>query len=192
VLVFFAVAAVVAGLVDRLARRTLQVARAQAEAEALARLAGGTVLGGVNALPELVDELRRTFDLEGVAILTPADDGGWKVAAAAGSGVPARPEDAPFSAELDEGAVLVLSDSGLSGEDTRLLAAFVAQLRQAQERLRLEADAAAAVELAEANSLRGALLAAVSHDLRTPLSSIKAASTPSRTASPSWCRTSST
>ena len=188
VLVFFAVAAVVAGLVDRLARRTLQVARAQAEAEALARLAGGTVLGGVNALPELVDELRRTFDLEGVAILTPADDGGWKVAAAAGSGVPARPEDAPFSAELDEGAVLVLSDSGLSGEDTRLLAAFVAQLRQAQERLRLEADAAAAVELAEANSLRGALLAAVSHDLRTPLSSIKAAATSLLSSDIEWDR----
>jgi two-component system sensor histidine kinase KdpD len=53
--------------------------------------------------------------------------------------------------------------------------AFVAQLRQAQERIRLEADAASAVELAEANSLRGAILAAVSHDLRTPIASIKAA-----------------
>src|ERR1019366_470218 len=52
-----------------------------------------------------------------------------------------------------------------------------AQLRQAKQRPRLEPEAAGAVELAEANSLRGALLAAVSHDLRTPLASIKAAAT---------------
>ena len=38
----------------------------------------------------------------------------------------------------------------------------------------LQADAERAVGLAEANELRTALLAAVSHDLRTPLSSIKA------------------
>jgi two-component system sensor histidine kinase KdpD len=177
VLVFFAAAAVVSLLIDRLARRGLQVTRAQAEAEALARLAGGSVLAGVNALPDLVAELRRTFDLDGVAILSPRSDGTWTVAAGAGGPFPATPDDAPFSAELDDGAVLVLAGSHLSAEDTRLLAAFVAQLRQAQEHLRLEAEAATAVELAEANSLRGALLAAVSHDLRTPLASIKAAAT---------------
>jgi two-component system, OmpR family, sensor histidine kinase KdpD len=177
VLVFFAVAAVVSALIDRLARRGLQVARAQAEAEALARLAGGSVLAGVNALPDLVAELRRTFDLDGVAVLAPNPDGTWTVAAGAGGPIPGSPHQAPFSAELDDGAVLVLAGSDLSAEDSRLLAAFVAQLRQAQEHLRLEAEAASATELGEANSLRGALLAAVSHDLRTPLASIKAAAT---------------
>jgi len=174
--VFFIAAVIVSVLVDRLARRGLQVARAQAEAEALARLAGGSVLAGPNALPELVAELRRTFDLDGVGVLAP-ERGSWRVVAAAGAHVPTTPEDAPFSAELDEGTVLVLAGSDLGAEDIRLLGAFVAQLRQAQEHLRLEAEAAAAVELAEANSLRGALLAAVSHDLRTPLASIKAAAT---------------
>jgi two-component system sensor histidine kinase KdpD len=58
-----------------------------------------------------------------------------------------------------------------------LLRAFVAQLRLAQEHSALEKRAASAAELAEANSLRTALLAAVSHDLRTPLASIKAAAT---------------
>jgi two-component system sensor histidine kinase KdpD len=174
--VFFVAAIAVSVLVDRLTRRGLQVARAQAEAEALARLAGGSVLAGLNALPDLVGELRRTFDLDGVAVLAP-DDGTWKVVAAAGAHVPGTPETAAFSAELDEGTVLVLAGSDLGAENVRLLGAFVAQLRQAQEHLRLEAEAATAVELAEANSLRSALLAAVSHDLRTPLASIKAAAT---------------
>ncbi len=162
------------------------MARAQAEAEALARLAGGSVLAGVNALPDLVAELRRTFDLDGVAILSPQSDGTWLVAAGAGGPLPTTPDQAPFSAELGDGAVLVLSGSDLNADDTRLLAAFVAQLRQAQEHLRLEAEAATAVELAEANSLRGALLAAVSHDLRTPLSSIKAAATSLLSSEVTW------
>ena len=186
VLVFFVAAAIVSALIDRLARRGLQVARAQAEAEALARLAGGSVLAGVNALPDLVAELRRTFDLDGVAIVVPQPDGTWAVAAGAGSPVPDRPDQAPFSAELDDGAVLMLIGSNLSAEDTRLLGAFVAQLRQAQEHLRLEAEAANAAELAEANSLRGALLAAVSHDLRTPLASIKAAATSLLSSEVNW------
>lgn len=176
VVVFFAVAAAVSALVQRLARRGVQVARARAEAEALARLAGGSILSGAEALPGLVTELRRTFDLDGAAILVRTEDD-WKPIASAGGSVPMRPDDAPFSAELDQGAVLVLAGSALSADDTRLLGAFVAQLRQAQTRARLEAEAASARELAEANTLRNAILAAVSHDLRTPLAAIKAAAT---------------
>jgi two-component system sensor histidine kinase KdpD len=176
VVVFFAVAAIFSVLVDGLARRGIQVTRARAEAEALARLAGRSVVSGAEALPDLVGELRRTFDLDGVAVLVPTE-GGWRTLAAAGGPVASRPEDAPFSAELDNDAVLVLAGDALSAEDTRLVAAFVAQLRQAQERMRLEGEAASATELAEANSLRGAILTAVSHDLRTPLASIKAAAT---------------
>jgi two-component system sensor histidine kinase KdpD len=73
--------------------------------------------------------------------------------------------------------VLVLRGATTGAEDRRLLNAFVAQLRLAQERTSLEQRAASAAELEEANSLRTALLAAVSHDLRTPLAAIKAAAT---------------
>jgi len=55
-----------------------------------------------------------------------------------------------------------------------VLKAFAAQLAAALERTRLRAEAGRAESLAEANALRGALLQAVSHDLRTPLASIKA------------------
>jgi two-component system sensor histidine kinase KdpD len=91
--------------------------------------------------------------------------------------VPARPEDAQFSAALGGGAVLVLEGSELAAADRRLLSAFVAQLRLAREQTRLLAQAASITQLSETNELRTALLAAVSHDLRTPLASIKAAAT---------------
>ena len=184
-LVFFAVAAAVSALVDQRARRSLQVARARAEAESLARLAGGAVVLGAQPLPEIVGDLRRTFDLDAVGILAP-EDHGWREVTAAGSTPLPTPEQASFSAELDEGMVLVLSGEALSAEDSRLLVAFVAQVRLAQERMRLESELSSAAEVAEANTLRSALLAAVSHDLRTPLASIKAAVTSILSSEVTW------
>jgi two-component system sensor histidine kinase KdpD len=184
-IVFGAVAAIVSVLVDRLARRGLQVARSQAEAEALARLAGGTVLSGAEPLPDLVAELRRTFDLKSVAVLA-SDGDSWTPLAFAGEAPPAAPEDATFSAPLTDQIVLALTGTMLAADDSRLLRAFVGQLRLAQERAQLEMRAASATRLAEANSLRTTLLAAVSHDLRTPLAAIKAAATSLVSREVSW------
>ena len=58
-----------------------------------------------------------------------------------------------------------------------MLRVFADQLRLALERRELRAEAAEAEALVEADALRTALLQAVSHDLRTPLASIKAAVT---------------
>ena len=55
-----------------------------------------------------------------------------------------------------------------------MLAGFAAQTAAALDRERLRTQAAQAEALAEGNRMRTALLAAVSHDLRTPLASIKA------------------
>ena len=183
--VFFAVAALVSALVDQLIRRGLQMARARAESEALARLASGSAPLSAQRLPRLVDELRRTFKLEMVAVLT-SDKGIWRPVAASGRPVPSRPENAPFSAPLDGQAVLVFAGDALSAEDTRLLQAFVAQLRQAQEEMTLERKAARAAVLAQTDRLRTALLAAVSHDLRTPLHAIKTAATSMLSDEVSW------
>jgi two-component system, OmpR family, sensor histidine kinase KdpD len=186
---FFGVAGIISVLIDRLTRRGLQVARARGEAEALARLAGGSVVAGAQSLPDLVADLRRTFDLDGAAILV-RDGQRWQPLAEAGGPAPGRPEDAQFSAELDQGAMLALTGRSLSGEDTRLLGPFVTQLRLAQERARLQREAAVAVQAAEADTARTALLEAVSHDLRAPLTAIKAAVTSLLAPDTTWSRAS--
>jgi two-component system sensor histidine kinase KdpD len=62
-------------------------------------------------------------------------------------------------------------------EDEQTLMTFVDQAALALERARLSAEAAQAAALAQSDELKSALLAAVSHDLRTPLASIKASAT---------------
>ena len=70
--------------------------------------------------------------------------------------------------------MLVLRGRDLGLEDLDILQAFAGQVGIAVQQRTLRADAARVEGLEEANELRTALLAAVSHDLRTPLSSIKA------------------
>ena len=64
--------------------------------------------------------------------------------------------------------------SPLPASDRRMLDAFAAQAAAVLERDRLAVRAADAVRLRESDAVRTALLAAVSHDLRTPLAGIKA------------------
>ncbi|CAM5373688.1 hypothetical protein SGRIM128S_07108 [Streptomyces griseomycini] len=70
---------------------------------------------------------------------------------------------------------LALTGRVLPAEDGRVLAAFAAQAAVVLDRRRLREEADRARALAEGNRIRTALLAAVSHDLRTPLAGIKAA-----------------
>ena len=71
--------------------------------------------------------------------------------------------------------MLALRGRTLPAADQRVLAAFAAQATAAMERRRLAREAAAqASALAAADKMRTALLAAVSHDLRTPLAAAKA------------------
>ena len=59
--------------------------------------------------------------------------------------------------------------------DSRFLSVVATQLAALAERADLQREATAAEVLRQANELKSALLNAVSHDLRTPLASIKAA-----------------
>lgn len=184
-LLFIVVSALVSVLVDRLIRRNSEYARERSEAEALAVLANSTAILDAGALDRLVGELQSTLDLDAVAVLSPAESG-WRVEASAGEPLPGSPDDGSYAAELAGGATLVVVGPALASEDRRLLSAFVAQVRIAQAALALKADATRAEALAEANDLRDALLAAVSHDLRAPLANIKAAATSLTSAEVNW------
>ena len=67
-----------------------------------------------------------------------------------------------------------------------MLDGFAAQAAAALDRDRLRTQAAQAEALAEGNRMRTALLAAVSHDLRTPLASIKASVSTLRQTDVQW------
>ncbi len=173
--IFLAVAALVSTVVSQASRRTADVSRARAEAEALARVAGG-MFGEDDPLREMVSHLRSTFSLDAVSVLVADAEAGWAIIEAMGSPIPTRPEDGE-SLPLAEGAVLVMSGPALSADDRRVLQVFAAQLSSALERRRLRREAAESAVMAEADQLRTAILRAVSHDLRSPLASIKASVT---------------
>jgi two-component system sensor histidine kinase KdpD len=170
---FVVVAAVISALVDLAARRRGDAYRARTEAAALARMAG-MVLREADPLPKLVADLVATFRLEGASVIRAAKEG-WVVEAAAGVQPPTSPVEA--SLPLSESATLVLQGVSLRAEDRQVVNAFATQLGIALEARRLQAEAANATAQAKANEMRTALLAAVSHDLRTPLASIKASAT---------------
>ncbi|MGY0019324.1 ATP-binding protein [Streptomyces sp. YJ-C3] len=185
--VFLGVAASVASVVDLAARRTHQAARLRAESQVLSFLAGG-VLRGETGLEALLDRVRETFAMRSAALLERENDTHpWTCAGSAGPGpAPARPEDADVDMPVDDGTALVLTGRALPAEDRRVLAAFAAQAVVLVDRERLKSEADRARTLAEGNRIRTALLAAVSHDLRTPLSGIKASVTSLRADDVEW------
>lgn len=174
--VYVAAAGIVAVLVDRVGRRTLQARRATAEASAMASLAGGLASGaepGVS-LGELLGTLRATFGFRAASLLRRAGDDAWQVEASSGHQPPAVPADADAVCDVGSDGMLALAGGSLSADDQRVLQALAAQLALAAEARRLHGEASRAGALEAANELRTALLQAVSHDLRTPLASIKA------------------
>jgi two-component system sensor histidine kinase KdpD len=81
---------------------------------------------------------------------------------------------------------LALRGRSLPATDRRVLGAFAAYAATALDQERLVAAAEAARPIAAADRMRTALLAAVSHDLRTPLASAKAAVTSLRATDVRW------
>ncbi|MGW2231117.1 ATP-binding protein [Streptomyces formicae] len=185
--VFVGVAVSVASVVDLAARRTHQAARLRAESEILSFLAG-SVLRGETSLEALLERVRETFAMESVALLERAGDTEpWTCAGSVGDGRPmVRPEDADVDMPVGDHMALALSGRVLPAEDRRVLAAFAAQAAVVLDRKRLQSEADQARALAEGNRIRTALLAAVSHDLRTPLAGIKAAVSSLRSDDVEW------
>jgi two-component system sensor histidine kinase KdpD len=214
--VFVTVAAMVSTVVEMAARRSSEAARAAAEAETLSTLAGDVLRGeaALPALLDRVRRtfgltsvalLERgpdapaagepgRFGRPSVRAAAAAEDQpgdlrrrhGWHLIAASGPDPCRRPEEADTDVPVGEDLALVLRGRPLPAEDRRVLAAFGAQAAAALRQHRLAEVAAEAAPLAEADRTRTALLAAVSHDLRSPLASAKTAVTALRARDVPW------
>jgi two-component system sensor histidine kinase KdpD len=169
--IFVIIAALVSFVVDQAARRLRSATRSAAEAEVLIAVAGG-VLGGEDVVQALVDRLRESFGMTSVLVRQDGD-----ILAGARDAEIAADDDQETTLPLGRHADLYLRGRPLTTSDRRILGAFVSQLATALEQRRLQAEAAGARPLAEADRLRSALLAAVGHDLRRPLASATAAVT---------------
>ncbi|MHB9863723.1 DUF4118 domain-containing protein [Streptomyces sp. YIM S03343] len=175
IVIFVGVAVSVASVVDLAARRTHLAARLRAESEILSFLAGN-VLRGEDTLDALLERVRETFAMDSVALLErPGETAAWTCAGSTGPRPATIPEEADVDVPAGEHMALALRGRVLPAADRRVLAAFAAQAAVVLDRQRLRREADRAGELAEGNRMRTALLAAVSHDLRTPLAGIKAA-----------------
>ncbi|MET7328819.1 DUF4118 domain-containing protein [Nonomuraea sp. NPDC005650] len=180
---FVLVAVMVSTVVDLAARRSREAARSRADAEVLSTLAGH-VLRGEAALPSLLARTRETFGLSSVTLLERTDD--WHIVATSGGPPCTSPGTADTDVVIDERLVLAARGRLLDASDRRVLEAFAAEAAVALREQRLREAAEQAEPLAEADRMRTALLAAVSHDLRTPLASAKAAVESLRSTDVTW------
>ncbi len=178
ILVFVVVALLVSSVVDLASRRTRQAARLATESSLLSTMAG-SVLRGERSVPALLERVREAFGQSSAALLLKdghsPGPGSWRVVASAGEPSCQHPGEADTSVSARPDLVLALRGRPLLAEDHRLLTTFAAQAAIALEREELFEEAAQVAPISEANRMRTALLAAVGHDLRTPLASAKAA-----------------
>jgi two-component system sensor histidine kinase KdpD len=185
-LLFITVAVTVSSVVHLAALRARQAARSTGEAQELLALAQ-TVLGGADAPAAVLAHL--TSGHGGRAELLELAGGQWVRVAVSGPAPAAGAPDGMAGPELRSAARadLMLVATGQTRPLTeRLLHGFAAQAAAALDRDRLRTQAAQAEALAEGNRMRTALLAAVSHDLRTPLASIKASVSTLRQTDVTW------
>jgi two-component system, OmpR family, sensor histidine kinase KdpD len=206
-LVFVVVAIAVSSVVDLAARRTRQAARATAESQTLTTLAGSVLQGlgpggnrrggdrGDQVVTAMLERVREAFGMSSATLLeragtqTAARRGpgaAWSVVGSAGLPPVDRPEDADVDEPVGDELRLALRGRPLPAEDRSVLAAFAVNLAMLQEQRRLADAAEAAKPIAEADRSRTALLAAASHDLRTPLAAAKASLSGLRSGDVSW------
>lgn len=160
------IASLVSFVVDRAARYTRVARRSAAESELIQTIAG-SVLRGDNAIQALVDRTREAFQLPGVRLMRGED-------VLARSGEP-LPDNHHASIRITDDTTLELHGPDLAASEQRLLAVVTAQLAATLEHEHLTETAKQIEPIAASDRVRGALLSALSHDLRRPLAAASAA-----------------
>ena len=174
-LVFVLVAASVASVVHLSASRAAQAVAAQRESRILAQLAH-SLLSTADQLPTLLEQARDTFGMRTAALVQRANvRDPWTVIASTDGFAVDQVAGASVRAPVDNTTSLVLCGAVLEAEERGLVSAFASHASAIISREALMQEARAATSMAKDTRTRTALLAAVSHDLRTPLAGIKAA-----------------
>lgn len=153
---FLLVAVGVSVTVELAARARVAAARERIEADLLSRVSAASV--GESSLRDVLTQVRETFGMSSVALLDPEGRPVGRVGPAGGA-------PPVISADAGDGMRLVAEGPELFAADKRLQQRLAGAAARAWE----------AQRLTEVDRLRSALLAAVGHDLRTPLAGVKAA-----------------
>jgi two-component system sensor histidine kinase KdpD len=176
--VFVLVAMAVSSVVNLAARRTEQAISAERESSALAAMSRD-LLAEPRPLPALLEHARDDLGMRSAVLTESGEDRPSRVVAStdpllpAGSTVPAETTWA-LDVTVEDGVHLLLDGPPVAAEDQRVVGAYAAHAAILHGREQLVRAAREAAGLARDNAARTTLLAAVSHDLRTPLASIKA------------------
>jgi K+-sensing histidine kinase KdpD len=167
--VFIVVATTVSVTVELAARQRVTAERSRIEADVLAKFTGAPVSD--TSLADVLEQVRTVFGMTSVALLERRGDNEQPVE------IVGPPLHGAPTVRIDAGPGLRLVAEGpeLFGEDRRLLARLATAATRAWENQKLADEATQGRQLAEIDRLRSGLLAAVGHDLRTPLAGIKAA-----------------
>jgi K+-sensing histidine kinase KdpD len=169
--VFLIVAVTISVLVDVGARSQAAAARSEAEATLLARVAAEPLTA--SSVDDVLRDVATTFGLVSVALVERRNESDTVLASVG----PAFIGPGTVSVNAGDDRLLLGDGRELFAEDRSLLRNLAQAASRAVDARALAGEASRAQELAEVDRLRSALLAAVGHDLRTPLAGIKAAVT---------------
>jgi K+-sensing histidine kinase KdpD len=177
---FVLVAALVSVAVELGARARQTAERHSVESRLLSEL--GAVEIGDGSVTTVLGRVQALFTMDAVA-LRHASRGDDVVLASVGGDARGEPS---LRAPAAGGMELVAWGPELIGQDRRLFATLADLTARAWEGQELARQAARAATLAETDRIRTGLLAAVGHDLRTPLAGIKAAASSLRQDDVHW------
>jgi two-component system sensor histidine kinase KdpD len=173
---FFVVALVIGSLVSRLLAERTRATRNEREARVLGYVTSKARSGRTTEemLGDIAETLVESLPLRGVRIAGRLGELDVDVA----RGLAPIADAARFPIGSSEGELVTLTavpaGRALDASDRRLLESTARQLAVALERELLDAQIADARLTAEMNEARAALFSSVTHDLKTPLASIKA------------------
>jgi len=179
-LVVFVLAAIVVSVTVELGARNREHAeRTRIESRLISEISGAEITG--DSLLAVLEQVRGLFGMSTVALVDPSR--GDVPLASVG---PDLSSPATLLIDTTNGLQLAAYGPQIFGEDRRLLGVLAAMASRAWQGQQLSEQAGRAQQLAQTDRVRSALLAAVSHDLRTPLAGIKVAVSSLRQEDISW------